>query len=495
MHGMGGTVVTTEAHTPVAHRRQRGTGHAPPRLRYDSFRGEQEAVIEHVVAGGDAVVLMPTGGGKSLCYQIPSLVRPGTGIVVSPLIALMQDQVDALRALGVRAGFHELHAGLRRAAGGRGRIPGRRTRSALPRPRAAAAGRHPGPALPRQDRPLRDRRGPLRLPVGHDFRPDYLALSLLGERWPDVPRVALTATATRATHEELTQRLHMPTARHFVASFDRPNIQYRIVPKADPTAEQLLAFLREEQRRRRGHRVLPLPQVVEATAEFLTDNGIEAGALPRGPDAGHPRGAPVQVPARGRPGRGRDHRLRTWASTSRNVPLRAHLDLPKSGRGLLYRRRAAPDATAAPPRAWMATRTQRRPQQRKMIQSSEGYEAFSAAAALRPLDAMLALCESARCARGQLLAYSGRTRMRRTAATANTCRTRRDLGTARSAAQKVLSTVGAAASGSGGRSSAPCRSSTSAVAGARPRSSSSPTTSSPCSASARTSPRSSGAVS
>ncbi|MFI8164616.1 RecQ family ATP-dependent DNA helicase, partial [Streptomyces microflavus] len=212
---------------------------------YETFRGEQEAVVDHVIAGGDAVVLMPTGGGKSLCYQIPALVRPGTGVVVSPLIALMQDQVDALRALGVRAGFMNSTQD----------FDERRTVEA-----EFLAGEldllYLAPERLRLDSSL-DLLSRGKISVfaideahcvsqwGHDFRPDYLALSLLGERWPDVPRIALTATATHATHREITERLGMPDARHFVASFDRPNIQYRIVPKTDPK-KQLLSFLREE---------------------------------------------------------------------------------------------------------------------------------------------------------------------------------------------------------------------------------------------------------
>jgi ATP-dependent DNA helicase RecQ len=245
MHGMGGTVVTTEVRTPAAQGESEALATLHRVFGYDSFRGEQEEVIEHVVAGGDAVVLMPTGGGKSLCYQIPSLVRPGTGVVVSPLIALMQDQVDALRALGVRAGFMnstqdfderrvveaEFLAGeldLIYLAPERLRLDS--TLDLLSRGKISVFAIDEAHCVSQW---------------GHDFRPDYLSLSVLGERWPDVPRIALTATATDATHKEITQRLGMPDARHFVASFDRPNIQYRIVPKADPK-KQLLSFLREE---------------------------------------------------------------------------------------------------------------------------------------------------------------------------------------------------------------------------------------------------------
>src|SRR5947209_17573392 len=209
---------------------------------YAEFRGEQGAIIEHVIDGGDALVLMPTGGGKSLCYQIPALVRDGVGVVISPLIALMQDQVDALRALGVRAGFlnstqdpderrmveAEYLAGeldLLYLAPERLRVES--TRHVLERGTIALFAIDEAHCVAQW---------------GHDFRPDYLSLSELHERWPDVPRIALTATATRATHAEITQRLKLQDAGQFVASFDRPNITYRIAPKNEPR-RQLLELL------------------------------------------------------------------------------------------------------------------------------------------------------------------------------------------------------------------------------------------------------------
>ena len=212
---------------------------------YDSFRGEQAQIIDQLIGGGDAVVLMPTGGGKSLCYQIPSLVREGTGIVISPLIALMQDQVDALTLVGVRAAF--LNSSQDSAA-----------RSQVERDYLAGNLDLLYVAPERLSNEATKRfldRGTIALFAideahcvsqwGHDFRPDYLALSELADRWPDVPRIALTATATDATHKELTERLQMGEAQHFVASFDRPNIQYRIVGKNEPR-KQLLNFIKSE---------------------------------------------------------------------------------------------------------------------------------------------------------------------------------------------------------------------------------------------------------
>ncbi|WP_405595241.1 DNA helicase RecQ [Streptomyces sp. NBC_01092] len=404
---------------------------------YEAFRGEQEEVIEHVVAGGDAVVLMPTGGGKSLCYQIPSLVRPGTGVVVSPLIALMQDQVDALRALGVRAGFMnstqdfderrvveaEFLAGeldLLYLAPERLRLDS--TLQLLSRGKIAVFAIDEAHCVSQW---------------GHDFRPDYLALSLLGERWPDVPRIALTATATHATHQEITQRLNMPTARHFVASFDRPNIQYRIVPKADPK-KQLLSFLREEHAGDAGIVYCLSRKSVEATAEFLSRNGIEAVPYHAGLDAGmraaHQsrflREDGLVVVATIAFGMGID---------KPDVRFVAHLDLPKSVEGYYQETgRAGRDGLSST--AWMAYGLGDVIQQRKLIQSGEGDEAFRRRAASH-LDAMLALCETAQCRRGQLLAYFGQDPDPVGCGNCDTCLTPPETWDGTVAAQKVLSTV------------------------------------------------------
>jgi len=404
---------------------------------YDAFRGEQEAVIEHVVAGGDAVVLMPTGGGKSLCYQIPSLVRPGTGIVVSPLIALMQDQVDALRALGVRAGFMnstqdfderrvveaEFLAGeldLLYLAPERLRLDS--TLDLLSRGKIAVFAIDEAHCVSQW---------------GHDFRPDYLALSLLGERWPDVPRIALTATATHATHQEITQRLHMPAARHFVASFDRPNIQYRIVPKADPK-KQLLSFLRQEHEGDAGIVYCLSRKSVEATAEFLAKNGIAAVPYHAGLDAGtraaHQsrflREDGLVVVATIAFGMGID---------KPDVRFVAHLDLPKSVEGY-YQETGRAGRDGLPSTAWMAYGLNDVIQQRKMIQSSEGDEAFRRRAAAH-LDSMLALCETAQCRRGQLLNYFGQEPDPVGCGNCDTCLTPPETWDGTVAAQKVLSTV------------------------------------------------------
>ncbi|MGH3587942.1 MAG: RecQ family ATP-dependent DNA helicase, partial [Pseudonocardia sp.] len=251
---------------------------------YDSFRGQQQEVIDHVTAGGDALVLMPTGGGKSLCYQIPALVREGVGVVVSPLIALMQDQVNALTALGVRAGFlNSTQDPYQR----------RQVESAFLRGELDLLYLAPERLRVESTGSLLDR-GTISLFAideahcvaqwGHDFRPDYLALSALHERWPTVPRIALTATATKATHAEIASRLNLTGARHFVASFDRPNIQYRIEPKTD-AKRQLLRLLQNEHNGDAGIVYCLSRNSVEKHAAFLTENGIEALPYHAGLDA------------------------------------------------------------------------------------------------------------------------------------------------------------------------------------------------------------------
>ncbi|MEV6512724.1 DNA helicase RecQ [Streptomyces sp. NPDC051642] len=434
---MGGTVVTTEVRTPAAQGESEALATLHRVFGYDSFRGEQEEVIDHVVAGGDAVVLMPTGGGKSLCYQIPSLVRPGTGVVVSPLIALMQDQVDALRALGVRAGFMnstqdfderrvveaEFLAGeldLIYLAPERLRLDS--TLSLLSRGKISVFAIDEAHCVSSW---------------GHDFRPDYLSLSVLGERWPDVPRIALTATATDATHKEITQRLNMPGARHFVASFDRPNIQYRIVPKADPK-KQLLSFLREEHAGDAGIVYCLSRKSVDTTAEFLSRNGIEAvpyhAGLDSGTRAAHQsrflREDGLIVVATIAFGMGID---------KPDVRFVAHLDLPKSVEGY-YQETGRAGRDGMPSTAWMAYGLNDVIQQRKMIQSSEGDEAFRRRAASH-LEAMLALCETAQCRRGQLLAYFGQDPDAAGCGNCDTCLTPPETWDGTVAAQKVLSTV------------------------------------------------------
>ncbi len=402
---------------------------------YESFRGEQRAIVEQVINGGDALALMPTGGGKSLCYQIPSLVRPGVGVVISPLIALMQDQVDALRASGVRAGF--LNS----------------TQDAAQRSETEAAflaGEldilYLAPERLRLDSTvnLLDRGEVALFAIdeahcvsqwGHDFRPDYLTLSELHQRWPSVPRIALTATATEATHAEITERLGLSEARHVVASFDRPNIQYRIVPKNDPK-KQLLELLRTEHVGDAGIVYCLSRSSTEKVAQFLRDNEIEAVPYHAGLDA--------DVRARHQARFLREDGLVVVATIAfgmgidkPDVRFVAHLDLPKSVESY-YQETGRAGRDGLPSTAWLAYGLQDVVQQRKMIDTSEG-DATHRRKLTAQLDAMLALCETVECRRVQLLAHFGQ--QAAPCGNCDTCLNPPQSWDGTVPAQKILSTV------------------------------------------------------
>ncbi len=377
---------------------------------YDAFRGEQGAIVDHVIAGGDAVVLMPTGGGKSVCYQVPALVRPGTGLVVSPLIALMHDQVDALVANGVRAAYlNSTQAPPERAAVERAYLAGELDLLYV------------APERLNTEATLRFlARGKLSVIAideahcvsqwGHDFRPDYLALGALAEQFPGVPRLALTATATPATHREMTERLQLPQARHFVSSFDRPNIQYRIEAKSDPR-RQLVAFIRHFDSQARST-TGPVSGIVyalsrksvEQTAEFLSAQGVDA--LP------YHAGLPAETRAANQSRFLREDGVVMVATIAfgmgidkPDVRFVAHIDLPKSVEGYYQETgRAGRDGEASV--AWMAYGLGDVVQQRRMIDQSPGDRAFKTRLG-QHLDAMLGLCETVGCRRQNLLAYFG----------------------------------------------------------------------------------------
>ena len=402
---------------------------------YDSFRGEQQEIITHVSGGGDALVLMPTGGGKSLCYQIPALVRPGVGVVISPLIALMQDQVDALQALGVRAGFlnstqapderRAVEAAFRAEeidllylAPERLRSPS--TPALLERGRIALFAIDEAHCVAQW---------------GHDFRPDYLALSELHERWPDVPRIALTATATEATHAEIAQRLNLGDARHFVASFDRPNIQYRIAPKSEPR-RQLLDLIRTEHPGDAGIVYCLSRKSVEQTAEFLVGQGLIALPYHAGLDA--------RVRAENQARFLREDGVIMVATIAfgmgidkPDVRFVAHLDLPKSVEGY-YQETGRAGRDGLPSTAWLAYGLADVVQQRKMIDDSEGDAAHKRRLS-QHLDAMLALCETIECRRVQLLNYFGQ--KSDPCGNCDTCLTAPESWDGTVPAQKILSTV------------------------------------------------------
>jgi len=384
------------------------TTHAPTEVLarvfgYDAFRGDQGAIIDTLVGGGDALVLMPTGGGKSLCYQIPSLVRPGTGIVISPLIALMQDQVDALGALGVRAAFlNSTQDAEERRRVETAYVAGELDLLYLAPERLSAPS-----TLALLER------GTIALFAideahcvsswGHDFRPDYLALAVLGERWPGVPRIALTATATEATRADIVARLGLDGARVFVSSFDRPNIEYRIVAKDNPR-QQLLDLLRTEHAGDSGIVYCLSRKSVEETAAYLTRNGIPALAYHAGMDAR--QRAEHQSRFLREPGLVITATIAFGMGIDKpDVRFVAHLDLPKSVEGY-YQETGRAGRDGNPALAWLAYGLADVVQQRKMAETSDGDAAHKRRLG-QNLDAMLALCETVECRRTQLLAYFG----------------------------------------------------------------------------------------
>ncbi|MFD8770547.1 DNA helicase RecQ [Microbacterium oxydans] len=370
---------------------------------YDDFRGDQAEIVEQVIAGGDAVVLMPTGGGKSITYQVPALVREGTGLVISPLIALMHDQVDALRANGVKAAYlNSTQAIDERREVERAYVAGELDLIYVAPER-----------LSNSQTTALLQRGTLSVIAideahcvsqwGHDFRPDYLTLGDLGERFPGVPRMALTATATAATHKEITERLHLDGAAHFVASFDRPNIQYRIVPKVDPR-KQLVQFIRSQPEGAAGIVYALSRKSVEQTATYLAAQGFDA--LP------YHAGLPGEVRAANQARFLREDGVVMVATIAfgmgidkPDVRFVAHIDLPKSVEGY-YQETGRAGRDGEPSVAWMAYGLGDVVQQRRLIDQSPGDRTFKMRMG-QHLDAMLALCETVECRRQNLLGYFG----------------------------------------------------------------------------------------
>lgn len=370
---------------------------------YDSFRGQQQAVIDHLLAGRDALVLMPTGGGKSLCYQIPSIIRDGVGIVISPLIALMQDQVNALLQLGVKAAFLNSTLSLEQArqverqllAGeldllyiAPERLTAVRTSALFGKIKIALFAIDEAHCVSQW---------------GHDFRADYLQLSLLHEQYPDIPRIALTATADDKTRQEIILRLGLENAAHFRSGFDRPNIRYRIVQKQN-ARQQLLDFINAEHVGDAGIVYCLSRKKVEETAAWLDSKGVKA--------------LPYHA------GMGNDLRYRHqhrflmeeglvivatiafgMGIDKPNVRFVAHLDLPKSVEAY-YQETGRAGRDGLPANAWMAYGLQDVITLRKMLAESQADEVHKRVE-YHKLDAMLALCEQVHCRRQALLNYFG----------------------------------------------------------------------------------------
>jgi ATP-dependent DNA helicase RecQ len=370
---------------------------------FESFRGEQAEVIAHVVAGGDALVLMPTGGGKSLCYQIPALVRPGLGVVISPLIALMKDQVDALRQAGVRAAA---------------------LNSALPPGEAGAVERairdgdvdllYVAPERLTMPRTL-DLLASTRVALfaideahcvsqwGHDFRPEYLALSVLHERFPDVPRIALTATADATTRRDIAERLKLGSARVFAAGFDRPNIRYSVVAKHEPR-QQLLAFLDAEHRGDAGIVYCRTRDKVDEVAAWLAARGRTA----------LPYHAGLEAPLRAR---NQDQFLKEegvvvvatvafgMGIDKPNVRFVVHLDAPRSLEAY-YQETGRAGRDGLPADAWMTYGMTDVTALSGLLEGSDLNE-NQKRIERHKLNALLGFCETARCRRQVLLGYFG----------------------------------------------------------------------------------------
>lgn len=372
---------------------------------YHQFRGEQAAVIDTLVAGQDALVLMPTGGGKSLCYQIPALVRPGTGIVISPLIALMQDQVDALNALGVRAAYLNSSLDLQQS---------RDTEQALLNGELDLLYVAPERlVLPRMISLLQQ--SSLSLFAideahcvsqwGHNFRSDYLQLSRLHREFPDIPRIALTATADPRTRREISERLDLDNAAHFVSSFDRPNIQYRIERK-DRANQQLLKLIRTEHEGHAGVVYCLSRNKVERTAEWLCAQGLNAlpyhAGLPAATRQAHQqrflREDGIIMVATIAFGMGID---------KPDVRFVAHLDLPKSIEAY-YQETGRAGRDGQPATAWMAYGLEDAIKLKQMLAQGGGSEQHIRLEQQR-LEAMLGLCEVTQCRRQTLLNYFGET--------------------------------------------------------------------------------------
>ncbi|PWC56198.1 ATP-dependent DNA helicase RecQ [Azospirillum sp. TSO22-1] len=383
---------------------------------YDAFRGQQADIINHVIAGNDALVLMPTGGGKSLCYQIPALVRTGVTIVVSPLIALMRDQVTALRQLGVRAAFLNSSLGAGEA---------REVERAMVNGDIDLVYVAPERLVTERFLDLLDRTELALFALdeahcvsqwGHDFRPEYLQLSVLHERHPMVPRIALTATADAQTRAEIADKLNLTEARVFLSSFDRPNITYRVLPKKSER-QQLLAFLRENHPEDAGIVYCMSRAKVEDVAQWLNSQGREA--LP------YHAGLPAEVREANQDLFIKGEGITMVATVAfgmgidkPNVRFVAHLDPPKSLEAY-YQETGRGGRDGLPANAWMVYGMADVVQMRQMMEQSEAAETHRRVERSK-LEALLGFCETATCRRQALLNYFGE-RMAEPCGNCDTC--------------------------------------------------------------------------
>jgi ATP-dependent DNA helicase RecQ len=387
-------------------------GPSPQQILYDvfgysAFRGEQQAIVEHVASGGDALVLMPTGGGKSLCYQLPALLRRGVGIVVSPLIALMQDQVDALNQLGVQAAY--LNSSL--DADASREVCKRLLRGELNLLYVAPERLLMSSFLSMLEQ-LQASSGLALFAIdeahcvsqwGHDFRPEYRGLTILHERFPAVPRIALTATADAPTRGEIVERLALEQARQFVASFDRPNIRYRVTQKNN-ARQQLQAFLQTEHANDAGIVYCLSRRKVDETAAWLQQSGWDALPYHAGLDSAvrnanqrrFLREEGVIMVATVAFGMGID---------KPNVRFVAHLDLPKSMEGY-YQETGRAGRDGLPADAWMAYGLGDVVSMRQMLAGGDAPEERKRLE-MHKLDALLGYCESTACRHQSILRYFG----------------------------------------------------------------------------------------
>lgn len=402
---------------------------------FPAFRGEQAAIVEHVSHGGDALVLMPTGGGKSLCYQIPALLREGCGVVVSPLIALMQDQVQALRQLGVRAAYLNSTLDAEAAQDIEAQMQRGELDLVYVAPERLLTGRF-------QNLLGRSRIGLFAIDEahcvsqwGHDFRPEYIQLSILHERFPQVPRIALTATADAATRQEIIERLALHDARVFLSSFDRPNIRYTVVEKDNPR-KQLLRFIRNSHDGESGIVYCLSRKKVEETANWLRSEGIRALHYHAGLDPAtrethqtqFVRGDGIVMVATIAFGMGID---------KPDVRFVAHLDLPKSLEAY-YQETGRAGRDGLPSNAWMAYGLQDLVLQREMIEQSQAPDEVKRLERQR-LESLLGYCEAPACRRQVLLRYFGESS--EPCGNCDMCLTPPQTWDASVAAQQALSTI------------------------------------------------------